>query len=59
MKKEYISPSIELLYSDMSELMAASLSSTATGNQTVTPDYNESSPDEFTSRRNVWGDVDD
>ena len=51
MKKEYISPSSSIIDIKLSPLMTNSLDPNATGSQTITPDDNEESPSEFTSRR--------
>ena len=58
MKKEYISPVSSISEMSLSALLAGSLNSSATGVQTVIPDYKEPSPSEFTSRRyqDVWAD---
>ena len=51
MKKIYIQPNFKLLDLSTEDMIAGSqLDPTASGDQTVTPDPTQPSPDEFTSK---------
>ena len=57
MKKKYVSPGTLIVNVKLPKLMGNSLNPNATGNQKITPDASEPSPEEFTSRRkSVWDD---
>lgn len=56
MKKVYVSPISKAYKVRMATIMAGSLNPLNDGDQEVTLDENEPSPEEFTSRRNRWDD---
>lgn len=59
MKKKYILPSTCIVDVELHLLNGNSLDPTKLGDQKITPDDNEPSPDEFTSRRGIWDDEDE
>lgn len=60
MKKKYILPDCSIVNITLTAIMVNSLDPTKSGDQIITPDDTEPSPDEFTSRRHSqWDDEDE